>query len=1305
MWTPKRILILIAGTFAFILAYGVYDFLLGRFDGLPLLPAEYVYDKDGLDKPPLEPTPDETDRKIRMAFGAESDEARRKFILNINSKQIILAVDNFDIVPDSPVVKLSPFSVAMFPKKKGDGYPEINTIQCETAFLHLDKKVSNFTELTSRRVIGVELHGAGGVTIINNRHTAEKNDDIEVTIKQAPVYYEEKTNKIWSEGFVRLLDTSQQPNPTEITAKGLEVLLAKDTQPLRQKNQPTKGGDGVSGVEMIILKSYVEMHLYVDAKNGFLAGGQEPNTRPSAAKNPEPMPPVIALPTANKKGEVAGPVAAVPSPMIITPGVPVAVAPPAPPATPAAAPAAAPAAPPAPPEKSHIMIKTPGRMQYDLIKEQALFESPATASGAGSNTSDVVQLTREHKLANKERKFDQLLCDSLKIAFRKAAESAAPAAGPKDPLAGSKEIEAALALARPGQVLTLTMDADNLEAWGVELYYRSPTSTSGAQTILKGAPMHAIRDGNTIEAQELHMIGPDKNGNGQQTFAKGPGRIDILDKGLNLFGIDQESLRKGDQKIAAAQKVEPKDEPKIDDKPHHTVHAYWNDSLISIKDRDGDKVYDLLTLTGDAKFIDEEHKQSLSGQRIQVWLEPSGGNDNKSQPAGGGGGKQEPHRVEAYERVRVESVEMTIEHCDKMTIVFRKVPPTDDQLPAQLSDPAGIKGVGPAPPGQLTKGPTGVDVKLPTPTQAAPLSNDPMKAAAGTRPNPLGNIPGVAGNDKDKPRQPIKLWAQNVVAYVASSGTKKQLQELVTDGDVHVHQDGETPKDKGLDITGEMLNLIYNPLGNRLLVNGDTRRPAQLQMNEMTIIGPKVDIDQKENTANVDGVGAMKMPSNTTFDGGQAAKPGTYVTIHWGKDMLFNGKFAEFYGGVQAFQDNSSLKCQTLQVTLDKYVSFKEGQKENQTAKIEKLVCDKKVYMEDETKGPDGKRTAYRRVIGSALDHDNVEGRANIPGPGTVIQVAASSSDLGMNGPLAPKAPMPMPAAAPAKAPAPTGPLKFTRIDFDTRMFGTNKPGVRQARFYDNVEVYHQPGDDPNVKVTPNQPPKDGFYMRCDLLDVSTTEQNGKNTQLMVAKKNAFFRSPEFFGNADTIKFDESQETIIFEGAPATLFKLGAAGSTPQRIQGNRILYNRKTGQFTGNGVSVISSWLSPEERTPAHGRELQPAPRTPDGRGVESTPPSPLGRGVGGERFACDPLSRKRPSVVTGLNLNGEDETLLGLGLIARHDRQVFAADGSIGDLPLVGRGDGEAHPVALVRAMFDDDLGGRLVHELEGALLVRRQ
>ena len=325
-----------------------------------------------------------------------------------------------------------------------------------------------------------------------------------------------------------------------------------------------------------------------------------------------------------------------------------------------------------------------------------------------------------------------------------------------------------------------------------------------------------------------------------------------------------------------------------------------------------------------------------------------------------------------------------------------------------------------------------------------------------------------------------------------------------------------------------------------------------------------MDIDQKDNTATVDGIGAMHMPSNKTFDGGKAAKEGSYVTIHWNKDMIFNGKFAKFDGGVQAFQDNASLKCQSMQVTLDRFVNLKEGQKEKENAKLDKVVCDLKVWCEEKVLSPDGKLASYRRLVGVGLDMDNPEGIVRLAGPGKVYSIAAGSSDV-----VPPQPGQPLPPNAKQDQT-----LKLTRVDFNGRMYGHNKPGgPRRAIFYDNVEVYHQPGDDPDAPLMPNQPPKDGFYMRCKTLNVSTQERDGKTSQFMVAKNDCDFRTPEFFGNAATIKYDQSQEIIIFEGNPTTLYKLRRPGERASSIQGQKILYNRKNGTFFVDGGTQISAW------------------------------------------------------------------------------------------------------------------------------------
>ena len=76
------------------------------------------------------------------------------------------------------------------------------------------------------------------------------------------------------------------------------------------------------------------------------------------------------------------------------------------------------------------------------------------------------------------------------------------------------------------------------------------------------------------------------------------------------------------------------------------------------------------------------------------------------------------------------------------------------------------------------------------------------------------------------------------------------------------------------------------------------------------------------------------------------------------------------------------------------------------------------------------------------------------------------------------------------------------------------------------------------------------------------------------------FVTDEFTGNAKTVKFDEQTDILIFEGAgnvPATVYRLPKVqGGVPQTLQGRKILYNRKSGEFNVDGATVISSWLTP---------------------------------------------------------------------------------------------------------------------------------
>jgi hypothetical protein len=312
----------------------------------------------------------------------------------------------------------------------------------------------------------------------------------------------------------------------------------------------------------------------------------------------------------------------------------------------------------------------------------------------------------------------------------------------------------------------------------------------------------------------------------------------------------------------------------------------------------------------------------------------------------------------------------------------------------------------------------------------------------------------------------------------------------------------------------------------------------------------------------------MEMPSNTGFDGGKPTKPGTRLTVHWNEKMSFDGKHAEFHGGVIAYQEDASLRSQNLQVTLDRAVSFKEGQKGGQNAKVEILVGDGKVFILEEKKDAQGNRDSYKRLESTLVQLDNAVEVVNASGPGKVINISRGSADQGLAGPRTQVA-----GPGPGKN---QEELQFTRIDFLSRMASNNNDNKRTSTFYDNVEIYHAPGDRPDMKMDQDHPPKGGFTMRCEILKVYTMKMGkDKTSQIMEAKNKVTFRTQEFFGNASVAQYYESKEIMIFEGTagnPAKLYQFvpGTNQTQTRDIVGMKILYNRRTGAITIEDATQI---------------------------------------------------------------------------------------------------------------------------------------
>src|SRR5262249_15053419 len=149
------------------------------------------------------------------------------------------------------------------------------------------------------------------------------------------------------------------------------------------------------------------------------------------------------------------------------------------------------------------------------------------------------------------------------------------------------------------------------------------------------------------------------------------------------------------------------------------------------------------------------------------------------------------------------------------------------------------------------------------------------------------------------------------------------------------------------------------------------------------------------------------------------------LTVHWNRDMFFDGRRAVYHGGVQAEQENSRLTCQEMQVFLDRYVSLKEGDKSGPPAKVENLVCDRSVRIED-TEWQDGKLLRYQRIDSQELSFNNEEGVMIAPGPGVLrILQWGAKGEAGMG-------PTPTPTPKPVNSSPGEEELKLTRVKYFT---------------------------------------------------------------------------------------------------------------------------------------------------------------------------------------------------------------------------------------------------------------------------------
>jgi lipopolysaccharide export system protein LptA len=810
--------------------------------------------------------------------------------------------------------------------------------------------------------------------------------------------------------------------------------------------------------------------------------------------------------------------------------------------------AAAKGPPAAPPTKAHVYISTPGQFQYEFGKDHDL-ASFATARGDGGKPGNLPQFVTVVRTQEDAGTQDKLICQRLVLSLRhkeKEKKAAGPGARPAPAAPGDEaalDIETAHAT---GSEVIIASDAEKMSAQGNDFFY---DALKGA-AVLKGSPdMTAERGGSTLRARELQILevkplpgaGPDAKSH-QEIVALGPGSIDLADKGPEPKAAAGAPARDPDKK---------------------TTHAYWNNKLTST--RDGP--LDLLTLAGAARFVDDEHAQTLQAELLKVWLAPAEKKDEKGQPAAAepkAPSATRPQHVEALGNVLAHARELNVHDCGRLVVWFRDVPVAAGAvLPAAGGPPTLVAAPMPAAQGAF----------LP-PAAAAPFPGLVPAPAPGPAAAPapaLGPAPATAPVAKpEAPDRPIDLEAHSVEAWVLRQGERSTLEKLFTEGEVHVKQAPAKPDERGVDITGKTLQLTYHPAGNYLVVT-DEEKMAHLLMGKIKILGPEVNIDQATNKSWVHGSGGMEMESTTDFQGGALDRT-VPLQVYWNQDMLFKGtegEFAEFHGDVQAEQENARLTCQCLQVFFDRPISLKEGNRPDQPARVKSLVCDRGVRVEDTTRQKD-RVVKYQLIVCQRLDMIALGPEAGAPRPdgkgaGNKVRCTGPGSarvfQAGAVDPLAPPPPPGQPPAKPAQEE-----MKLTFVSFKGAMQANSKTNT--ANFYDDVRVLSLPTDNPHQEIDlddivgKQQLPKGAMYLRCNQLRVFDQPYNGRSNQQMDAHERVYVWAEEFSARCDDLYYNQAKDQVILDGrrTGVKLFKVAAPGGKPQVLTGKKIVYNRTTG-------------------------------------------------------------------------------------------------------------------------------------------------
>lgn len=805
---------------------------------------------------------------------------------------------------DGKQLTMKPFALIWKSRGKPD---ELKIVTSDEAVIDLDRPLGlASSKQGSLRVVHARIQG--NVRIRDNKGTLKNTADDLVMGPMPYLEYDEATLQVKSESDVVIKDRDMK-----ITGFGLQI----DLRPKNETGMPG-GPSGFDGAKTAILRKNVHLIINNAGSTGSLTGSGK-------AK-------------ATTKGEKSnGP----------------------------------------------LDVRCAGPMQVDLPKpkEAVKVGPPAPASPTMVYFSrDVVVL--QIKPAQLP---DQLNCDNLRLTLVPASKPPAPAsaAGQGQEQAtgkdGAAEPKPALAKvevkeqAKPqeGEALADADQEPSAEGGpGSELTLREAMATGHAVWLQSKSQGLTVRGNELIHSKLL------SRGESDKTFIRSDPTSQLWIEKIDKY---QDGPKKGE--VQAVNVIRAPDATIFDDgkgteyalvvtrgpgiletRPGRDQpverRATWNDSLV-METNEGPRNLPqrVITLKGRPKLFDLKQETTLDARgTIVAFLKPKEVKADPAKPAStkaatgaeapaAGPGGFQIDKLIALQDVNLKSPGKVMYGRDRLDVDFLAAPPlVTAQSPAQ-------------------------------PAANATASTKPANAVASTNATPNGaSEPKADAKAPEKPKDPdIRVRANRVWALIAqrsangasppkSDGTAgtggADVKEVRLRGGVDFHQDPAPGKTQGTDVVGEALDLVNlgngkskfqvhdredsaSPYPNELAA---AIPPAKVTTEDMTIVGPRISLDQSTDYATVIGPGSLlQMAERGLFtDKGLGEEkpapkdpkaPSTKrpLKITWKKEMRFYGHSvnpnkeavakAEFYENVRATMEDAYLECEEkMEAFMDRTV-------------------------------------------------------------------------------------------------------------------------------------------------------------------------------------------------------------------------------------------------------------------------------------------------------------------------------------------------------------------------------------------------